>query len=260
MEWWYAENGQQIGPVGDEALQELIRTGAIQPSTLVWHSGLRNWIPYSQAVPDAAPFAVATLPVAAMPLEPAAAGSMYCSQCGRPFPLSDLMMFGQSAICADCKPVFTQRLRETGVAGRQFIYGGFWIRFLAAFIDGILLMIVTFAIYIPLFGRLMRTPDDIFGHMGLQAMAWIAQMGVGLAYEAILTTKYGGTLGKMALGLEVVTMDGARLTIGRSIGRHFAKMINTFTLGIGYIIAGFDDQKRGLHDHICGTRVIRKPS
>jgi len=51
MEWWYAENGQQIGPVGEDALQDLIRTGAVQPSTLVWHSGLRNWIPYSQAAP-----------------------------------------------------------------------------------------------------------------------------------------------------------------------------------------------------------------
>ncbi len=255
MEWWYAENGQQIGPVGDDALQDLLRTGAIQASTLVWHSGLRNWIPYSQAMPD-----TGGVVVAAPPIQPAIAGSMYCSQCGRSFPLSDLMMFGQSAICADCKPVFTQRLRETGVAGRQFIYAGFWIRFLAAFIDGILLTVVTFAIYIPLFGRLMRTPDDVMANIGLQGIAWLAQLAVGLAYEAILTTKYGGTLGKMALSLEVVTTDGARLTYGRSIGRHFAKMLNMFTLGIGYIIAGFDDQKRGLHDHICGTRVIRKPS
>ena len=28
-------------------------------------------------------------------------------------------------------------------------------------------------------------------------------------------------------------------------------------LGIGYLIAAFDDQKRTLHDHICDTRVIR---
>jgi uncharacterized RDD family membrane protein YckC len=27
-------------------------------------------------------------------------------------------------------------------------------------------------------------------------------------------------------------------------------------MGIGYIIAGFDEQKRALHDRICETRVI----
>ena len=28
-------------------------------------------------------------------------------------------------------------------------------------------------------------------------------------------------------------------------------------LGIGYIMAGFDEQKRTLHDRICDTRVIK---
>ena len=27
-------------------------------------------------------------------------------------------------------------------------------------------------------------------------------------------------------------------------------------LWIGFIIAGFDSEKRALHDHICGTRVV----
>jgi hypothetical protein len=34
-------------------------------------------------------------------------------------------------------------------------------------------------------------------------------------------------------------------------------LINGFTCGISYIIAGFDEQKRALHDHICNTRVIK---
>jgi len=34
-------------------------------------------------------------------------------------------------------------------------------------------------------------------------------------------------------------------------------MLSGMTLGIGYILAAFDAEKRGLHDMICDTRVIR---
>jgi uncharacterized RDD family membrane protein YckC len=61
----------------------------------------------------------------------------------------------------------------------------------------------------------------------------------------------------MALGLKVVRPDGGPITAGRAAGRYFAKMISGMILMIGYIIAGFDSQKRALHDMICDTRVIK---
>jgi uncharacterized RDD family membrane protein YckC len=44
--------------------------------------------------------------------------------------------------------------------------------------------------------------------------------------------------------------------VGQAAGRYLAFLINGFTLFIGFIMAGFDDQKRALHDRICDTRVI----
>ena len=61
----------------------------------------------------------------------------------------------------------------------------------------------------------------------------------------------------MALGLKLVRADGASLTVGRIIGRFFAEMLSWIILFIGYIMAGFDEQKRALHDRICDTRVIK---
>ena len=61
----------------------------------------------------------------------------------------------------------------------------------------------------------------------------------------------------MAFGLKVVLPDGGRVTYWRAFGRHFAEMVSAFTLAIGYIMAGFDSQKRSLHDRICSTRVIK---
>jgi uncharacterized RDD family membrane protein YckC len=71
--------------------------------------------------------------------------------------------------------------------------------------------------------------------------------------------KWGATVGKLAVGLRVVTAEGAPLTFGRSIGRAAADLINHFICYLTYIMVGVDEpQKRGLHDHIAGTRVVYK--
>ena len=47
MNWYYAQDNQQVGPLNDEELTPLIQSGAITPATLVWHSGLAGWQPFS---------------------------------------------------------------------------------------------------------------------------------------------------------------------------------------------------------------------
>ena len=77
-------------------------------------------------------------------------------------------------------------------------------------------------------------------------------------YDTFFVGKYAATPGKMALGLMVVRSDGSRLTYWRAFARFWAEILSRITIGIGYIIAGFDDEKRTLHDHICDTRVVKK--
>jgi uncharacterized RDD family membrane protein YckC len=45
--------------------------------------------------------------------------------------------------------------------------------------------------------------------------------------------------------------------LGRAVGRYFAKIVSGIILMIGYIMAGFDSEKRALHDMMCDTRVIK---
>ena len=151
-------------------------------------------------------------------------------------------------------------------------YGGFWIRFLARFIDGILLGIVGFIIQLPL-GLLMVGRLGGLGRIGdlqgpaalaalpsilaLQGLSFLVGTALGLAYEMYFLTSRGATLGKMALGLKVIRVDGGPISAGRAAGRYFASWLSNLTLFIGYIIAGFDERKRSLHDRICDTLVIR---
>ena len=80
---------------------------------------------------------------------------------------------------------------------------------------------------------------------------------IAASYETWMVGQYGATLGKMALGLRVVQADGSPVSFLRAFGRFFAKILSQMICFIGYIMAGFDEQKRGLHDRICETRVIR---
>ena len=45
MYWYYMENGQQRGPLNEEEFEESIRSGKIQPETLIWKEGMSGWKP-----------------------------------------------------------------------------------------------------------------------------------------------------------------------------------------------------------------------
>jgi hypothetical protein len=47
-------------------------------------------------------------------------------------------------------------------------------------------------------------------------------------------------------------------SFGRAVGRHFAKYLSGLILYLGYVMVAFTSQKRGLHDYIAGTLVLRR--
>ncbi len=196
----------------------------------------------------------------------------YCSECGRRVAGEELARFGDRLVCPNCKNAYAQKLRE-GVAPAGFVrYGGFWLRLVAVFIDGIILAIPMGILQTVLFAALgismarmtpnpNATPEEVllalapmFGMIGLSALFGTV---LGCTYETFFLVKFGATPGKMAVGVKVVRPDGSKLQTGRAIGRYFAKMLSAMILYIGYIMAGFDTQKRALHDMICDTRVIQ---
>jgi uncharacterized RDD family membrane protein YckC len=81
-----------------------------------------------------------------------------------------------------------------------------------------------------------------------------------LYYALMETSKFQGTLGKMALGLIVTDLNGQPINFGRATGRNFGNLISRyFTLYIGFMMAGWTQQKQALHDMMAGCLVLRKP-
>jgi uncharacterized RDD family membrane protein YckC len=139
------------------------------------------------------------------------------------------------------------------------VYGGFWIRFVAAFIDGIILLVADGIAQYFILGSMTVVPGPGAAAAALSRVGGssLISMAIGCTYEAWFIGKMAATPGKMALGLKVVRPDGSPVSYARGAGRYFAKILSAIILMIGYIMAGFDAQKRALHDMICDTRVIR---
>jgi hypothetical protein len=62
-EWFYGRGGQQFGPMTEQHLRELARTGQLRGDDLVWRAGMASWQPaanvlagaFSAGAPGAAP-------------------------------------------------------------------------------------------------------------------------------------------------------------------------------------------------------------
>jgi len=92
----------------------------------------------------------------------------------------------------------------------------------------------------------------------VQALMQLVFLVLNMGYSIFFIGKYGATPGKMACKIKVITAEGGPVTYGRATGRFFAEMLSGIICYIGYIMVGFDEEKRALHDRICNTRVIYK--
>jgi uncharacterized RDD family membrane protein YckC len=156
------------------------------------------------------------------------------------------------------------------VAAPAVPYGGFWIRFLAHLIDHVILGAVAaplfFIMVLPAIIRIARqaeqdqepSPEMIVAIVS-SAFVYIALAFVGQwLYEALLTSSsWQATIGKRVLRLNVVDEAGKRIGFGRAAGRFFAKILSSMFFCIGFIMIGFTERKRGLHDMLAGTVVMK---
>lgn len=136
-------------------------------------------------------------------------------------------------------------------------YAGFWKRFAAALIDGVILMIVNTVILL-FFGFVLvagGTDDPVV----LEGVGNILGIILGWLYFAVMeSSATQGTLGKMALGLKVTDLSGERIGLGKATGRHFGKIVSAIILLVGFIMIAFTEKKQGLHDMMAGCLVVNK--
>ena len=162
------------------------------------------------------------------------------------------------------KESFVQTVEQILLKQENRRYAGFWIRFVAAVIDGIIvgIPITVIAFILGIFTLFTSTDvnttvyeDTIFI---LYIFLYLGSLMISVLYYAGMNaSKWQGTLGKMIVGVKVTDLNGQRISFGRSLGRFLATILSG-VLYIGYIIAGFTEKKQSLHDLIAGTVVVYK--
>jgi uncharacterized RDD family membrane protein YckC len=121
-------------------------------------------------------------------------------------------------------------------------FAGFWIRFVAFLIDGIVSSL----------GYVFMVFDD--------SLASLVVLVLGVGNQVVLQGLKGQSVGKMVVGLQVIKTNGEDISIVTAIIRYIGQLISAFILFIGYLMVAFSAKKQGLHDKIAGTYVIYKKS
>jgi uncharacterized RDD family membrane protein YckC len=136
-------------------------------------------------------------------------------------------------------PVYTPAPPALRADGSR-AFGGFWIRVAALIVDNIVLA-VPYYLLLHTFGRL--------GLLGL--------LGMVLYFPLMDSSSAQGTIGKIVFSLKVTDTSYRRISFLRAFGRYLARLLSSLLLGLGCLMVAFTPQKRGLHDYIAGTVVLR---
>ena len=119
---------------------------------------------------------------------------------------------------------------------------GFWRRFAALFIDGLILSV----------------PNVIFLVALDYAVANVLSLIVGIAYYTYFEGSASGqTLGKAALGIRVIDLKvGGSIGHPRALLRYISRLLSALVFFLGYFWMLWDPEKQTWHDKIAGSVVV----
>ncbi len=178
-----------------------------------------------------------------------------CKSCGHDNP-------AEAHFCANCGSNLVAAIEqpspaeitdaETAIPAAAVEYMGFWIRFGAAIIDGIIILLI--------FSLLSRFAFDFFRRLFFTSELLVLLLVICLPwlYHWLFIGLKGQTLGKMAVGIKVVNATGSIPGLGSAALREvLGKSISFMALCLGFLWIIWDGWKQGWHDKIANTCVVR---
>ncbi|WP_426189648.1 RDD family protein [Massilia sp. DWR3-1-1] len=133
-------------------------------------------------------------------------------------------------------------------------YVGFWPRVWASLIDTVIIFVVTTPLLLMVYGK------NYYSLSGFSQgpVDFIISYLIPAAIVIVFWTTRNATPGKMAIGAKIVDAStGDAPSLGQYIGRYFGYFVSIFPLFLGIFWVGFDRKKRGWHDMLSGTVVVR---
>ena len=133
-------------------------------------------------------------------------------------------------------------------------YAGFWVRFVAYLIDVIVIYAIASLLNTFSFGLLNKRLD--FPILGEESLSYVIVM---FTYFIAMTYFFSQTLGKMIMKVKVETNKGDKLSLADVVYRELiGRLLTIFLAYIPYIAVAFTNKRKGLHDFIADTVVVKE--
>ena len=133
-------------------------------------------------------------------------------------------------------------------------YAGFWTRFVAYVIDMIVIYAVSSLLNTISFGLLNKVLD--FPILGEESLSYVIVM---FTYFIAMTYFFSQTLGKMIMKIKVETNKGEKLSFADVVYRELVgRLLTIFLVYLPYLAVAFTNKKKGLHDFIADTVVVKE--
>ncbi|HVG10647.1 MAG TPA: RDD family protein [Thermoanaerobaculia bacterium] len=187
-----------------------------------------------------------------------------CSRCAEAFCPDCIVEIGGLPYCLSCKTESMRDLRS-GVPVGVLDMASIGRRFVAIFIDGLIVTIPIIALILLVFlplgllkaqAGMEELPQAlaIFGNILVSFMFAAAY----ILYEGLMLASGGQTVGKKAMKVKVVTAEGSELTSGQAWGRAASRQILGIVPCLGLIdyLVGFGQERTTIHDMMAKTRVV----
>src|SRR5579885_1595953 len=289
MNWFYSENNEQRGPVTEEQLQQMLASGRIKSTTLVWRKGLPSWIPanscpeFSQSQsPEAAPvfYNPSAQPAPQpMPVHAQAGQAPGAPQGQSPWSASDASELGslvsqsmqtrKRSIESEAAAIMDEkwqarkqelreqdRLRDLSRVGANRLPADPGPRIGCYFLDGIMFTI-SLGIFISILigvGTMLKISSDVG--------VWLIILWIYVAWTVYFpfaeSSSWQGTAGKKILHIKVVNGNGERISFWRACWRNHVKFFCCigFLKVVNLIVFLCNNEKKAIHDYLAGTSVI----
>ena len=136
----------------------------------------------------------------------------------------------------------------------QNFYAGFWTRFVAYLIDMIVIYAISSLLNTFSFGLLNKQLD--FPILGEESLSYVIVM---FTYFIAMTYFFSQTLGKMIMKIKVETNKGEKLSLADVVYRELVgRLLTIFLVYLPYLAVVFTNKKKGLHDFIADTVVVKE--
>ena len=141
----------------------------------------------------------------------------------------------------------------------QIDFSHWIIRLIAFIIDSIIIAIPSYIIWFIITLAIVFSPASFVAIYGLSLLFPFIFGIIEVLYFAILDSAWGATIGKRVMGLQVQTVNGARVDFGKAFIRNISKIYWLLLLLdwiLGLVTAG-SDRRQKYTDRVAGTTVVQ---